>query len=265
MPKFRISRVRDTVYDIADESMDSLYVVVGSERVAVIDTGITPGEKIMPVIRKITDKPVVLVLTHAHLDHMHHMKEFEEVYLCHDELKMSDEVIKKVTGGMSREDLENTIDIQTGSIISLGDDCLEVCKVPGHTPGSVVFMETKYNMLFTGDAIGSGYGIWMHVEGAVSLNQYYHSLTDLFQWLTEKGARMTFWGGHNSQQFHSSVMPGYNPLSLGLLADLIDLVEKVVRGELVGHAASEESVVSMKPGLYASFGRAELYYNPDNI
>ena len=46
-----------------------------------IDTGITPGEKIKPLIEKLTSKPLILVLTHAHVDHFYHMDEFETVYI----------------------------------------------------------------------------------------------------------------------------------------------------------------------------------------
>lgn len=46
-----------------------------------IDTGITAGAKILPVIRELTDKPLLLVITHAHPDHMYHIDEFDEVYM----------------------------------------------------------------------------------------------------------------------------------------------------------------------------------------
>lgn len=264
MQDFRVTRIAPDVYSILDAGDSSFYVVEGEKKAAVIDTGITPGAKIFPVIRELTIKPLLLVITHAHVDHMHHMDEFEEIYLCHDELTMPRDVLVGMMAG-KKLDLENTIDIRTGSIIDLGGDSLEICQVPGHTPGSVVVLERKHNILFTGDAIGSGYGVWLQVPGAVPLESYYNSLVNLMKWLVDRGGRMEFWGGHSYQQFQSTLIPNYNPLNMGLLADLIDLVDKVVHGEIVGRASNADKIMSLEPGKYASFGRAELQYMPSNI
>lgn len=264
MQDFRVTRIAPGVYSILDAGESSFYVVEGEERAAVIDTGITPGGKILPVIRELTDKPLLLVITHAHVDHMHHMDEFSQVYLCHDEWKLPQKYLEEMMGGKDL-DLAHTQDMRTGTQIDLGGDSLEICQVPGHTPGSVVIWEKKQNMLFTGDAIGSGYGVWMQVPGAVPLEIYYHSLLFLMKWLVDRGGRMTFCGGHSYQQFQSTLIPNYNPLSLGLLADLIDLVDQVVRGEIVGRPSNADKIMSLEPARYASFGRAELQYMPSNL
>ena len=49
---------------------------------------------------------------------------------------------------------------------------MRVLEVPGHTPGSVAFYDEKRNLLFTGDAIGSGIGVWMIVPGGLTLSEY---------------------------------------------------------------------------------------------
>ena len=48
-------------------------------------------------------------------------------------LKQIDEATRYMTGG-KQSFLETAIDIGTDSVIDLGDDSLEVCGVPGHTP-----------------------------------------------------------------------------------------------------------------------------------
>ncbi len=264
MQDFRVTRIARNVYSILDAGDSSFYVVEGEDKAAVIDTGITPGGRIIPVVRKLTQKPLLLVITHAHVDHMHHMDEFDEIYMCHEELKMPESMLKGMMEGKDLN-LAKTIDIRTGDVIELGGDCLEICQVPGHTPGSVVVLEKRENLLFTGDAIGSGYGVWMQVPGAEPLEVYYQSLVFLMKWLVARGGRMEFWGGHSYQQFRSTLIPNYNPLNLGLLADLIDLVDKVVQGKIVGRASNADKIMSLEPGLYASFGRAELQYMPSNI
>ena len=224
MEGFQVTEIGEKIYCILDAGNSSFYVVEGEEKAAVIDTGITAGTKILPVIRELTDKPLLLVITHAHPDHMYHMDEFDEVYMCHDEKKMDPETLVMLTAGKLKP-WEEIHDIRTDSVIPLGGTELAVCQTPGHTPGSVVVLETKQNYLFTGDAIGSGCGVWMQVPGGTSLEEYYDGLVGLMVWLVKRGGRMKFFGGHHTQVFESTAHPVYNPLSLGVLADLIDLVD----------------------------------------
>ena len=56
-------------------------MVEGDKKAAVIDTGITTGKKITPLLRELTDKPLLLVATHVHCDHIYHMDEFEVIYM----------------------------------------------------------------------------------------------------------------------------------------------------------------------------------------
>ena len=133
---FQVKQIASHAWEWLDESGDSFYLVTGNKTGAVIDTGITPGAQILPEIRKITDLPLALVLTHAHIDHMHHMDEFSTVYLCHSELQLSSAFLREMMAG-KQLDLSGTIDIRTGSRIDLGGTQLEICQVPGHTPGSV--------------------------------------------------------------------------------------------------------------------------------
>ena len=157
MEGFQVTEIGEKIYCILDAGNSSFYVVEGEEKAAVIDTGITAGAKILPVIRELTDKPLLLVITHAHPDHMYHIDEFDEVYMCHEEKKMDPETLVMLTAGKLKP-WEEIHDIRTDSVISLGGTELTICQAPGHTPGSVVVLETKQNYLFTGDAIGSGCG-----------------------------------------------------------------------------------------------------------
>lgn len=264
MAEFAVCKIGESTYLINDAGQASFYILEGIDRAAVIDTGITPNEKIVPFIRTLTQKPLILLVTHAHVDHFHHMDEFETVYMSHREFELGEEMLCGMMAGKNL-DLEHTIDICTGSVIDLGGQTIEVCEVPGHTPGSVVFWNHQQNLLFTGDAIGSGYGVWMQVPGAVSLEKYRDNLIQLLMWLTARGGRMHFYGGHHYQQFLSRAVPTFNPLNLGLLADLIDLVDKILRGEIVGSFSDVQKTFTPEPILYANYGRAEIQYLASNM
>ena len=261
---FRVTQVGEKVFSILDAGNSSFYVVIGDDRAAVIDTGITPNECILPVIKELTDKPLILLITHAHVDHFYHMDEFQTVYMSHREFLMPDAFLTEMMAGKSLK-LRETVDIRSGDVIDLGDNAIEVFEVPGHTPGSVVFLEKRENNLFTGDAIGSGCGVWMQVPGAVSLEEYLESLLNLQRWLVDRGGRMVFRGGHANQMFMSALIPNYNPITLGYVGDMIDLVEGVVRGTIAGRPSNADKIMELEPPLYASFGRAELQYMSSRI
>lgn len=185
MSKFDVKQISEGFYAINDEGNSSFYVVEGEKRAAVIDTGVTRGEKIMPVIRGVTQKPLILVVTHGHIDHMYHMDEFDRVFLCHEELKLSDAAKMFMSGGRNL-DWEGVLDMHTGDIIDLGGDTLVVCQLAGHSPGSVILYDKARELLFTGDAIGSGCGVWMQCDTSISLDVFYESLcAPSSGWLTE--------------------------------------------------------------------------------
>ncbi|MBQ3394258.1 MAG: MBL fold metallo-hydrolase [Oscillospiraceae bacterium] len=263
MEGFTITKLCEGAYNINDAHDDSFYVVIGEKLARVIDTGVTEGARITPVIREITDRPLVLVVTHAHFDHMYHMDEFDTVYMSHKELTLKESFLENMKHGKDI-DFAKTVDISTDSVIDLGGVTLSVCDLAGHTPGSVIILDETHGLLFTGDAIGSGCGVWMQVSSSVSLDKYYAALKDAFAWLVKKGGRMAFWGGHNKQVAQSEQVPGFNPLSMGLLADLIDLVDLVRNGKLE-YRPVDGNPGSDKPVAYAAWGRAEMLFSPDAI
>ena len=127
MEGFQVTEIGEKIYCILDAGNSSFYVVEGEEKAAVIDTGITAGAKILPVIRELTDKPLLLVITHAHPDHMYHIDEFDEVYMCHEEKKMDPETLVMLTAGKLKP-WEEIHDIRTDSVISLGGTELTICR-----------------------------------------------------------------------------------------------------------------------------------------
>ena len=263
MANYVIQQVGERSWSVLDEGAASWYVIEGEERALVIDTGITTGAHIMPTVRELTDKPVVLALTHAHYDHMYHADEFATVYMSHREFELDAELLDMFTQGRA-DSLRNAIDIRTGDLIDLGGRTLEVCEVPGHTPGSVVFYDASQNLLFCGDALGSGIGVWMQLPGVTSLYEYRDGLVSLARWLMERGGRMRFYPGHAGQQFQSQIMPGgYNPQGMGLLMDMIELVDGLIKGTIVGRPSAAPVYLTHLRALHATYGRAEIEYVPE--
>lgn len=264
MKDFMTAQIGKRTYRVTVGGDNTCYVVEGNDLAAVIDTGILEGGKIMPTVRTLTAKPVVLILTHAHIDHIHHMDEFDTVYMCHEEFNLPPEFLREHMAGKDLN-LRGTIDIRNGSVIDLGGRKLEVFQVPGHTPGSVALWDSAEDYLFIGDAIGSGSGVWMQLPGRSSLTDYGESLRTLLKWLVDKGGKTVFWSGHYDQRYTSQKVPGDNPLSIGLLADLCDLAERVADGRIRGVAIEIPPHVSPDGAMYVAYGRAEMIYAPVDV
>ncbi len=261
--EFAVLRAGKGVFSVTNSSGHTFYIVEGNERAAVIDTGCTHGRQIMPIIRKCTQKPLFLVITHAHSDHIYHMDEFDEVYMSHREFELPESFLQMMMED-KQLDLHSAADIRTGTMLDLGGRTLEVLEVPGHTPGSIVLWDSKEDLLFTGDAIGSGNDVWMQWPSALPLDQYYPSLVQLLRWIVERSPRMTLLGGHARQCFGSHVLP-YNPLSLGWLCDLIDLVDQVLKGKQIGIPSDADIILEEEPPMCAGYGRALMQYMPSRV
>lgn len=76
----QITQINENTWNISDYFLDNYYVAVGDEYAALIDTGAGIGN-IVDDVRKITDKPIKVLLTHGHLDHLGGMYAFEEAYM----------------------------------------------------------------------------------------------------------------------------------------------------------------------------------------
>ena len=261
---FDIINIRDRVWRIWDEGKNTFYLVEGENCAAVIDTGITEGERITPMLRTLTQKPLILVLTHAHPDHFYHMDEFDTVYMSHEEFKLGPEILRYMMSG-KRLDLPSTIHIATGSTIDLGGRVLEIVDIPGHTPGSVAVYDSKEDLLFTGDALGSGCGVWMQLRGSSSLTEYEQALRTFVNWCIQKGGTMEFWGGHSNQLYESATIKPCNPLSLGLVWDLIELTRNLRLGKMTGQYWEFDPMLREREVRFAAWGRAEMFYNPDKL
>ncbi len=149
------------------------YLVIGEDTAALIDTGNGIGD-IKSLVEELTDLPIIVVNTHAHLDHTGGNSTFDEIALYdhpwarartkgrpHEGI----DVGNYISEGMVWKPLPRNVDPATwhtdpftvtkwmkeGDKIDLGGKELEVIHTPGHTPDSVCLLESRERLLFTGD------------------------------------------------------------------------------------------------------------------
>lgn len=124
---------------------ESIYLIEGETSALLIDAGTR-----MPGLRKIVEdivkKPVTLVISHGHGDHIGAMGEWDEVWM-----NAADEAILRPGAYKGRKRY-----LTEGQVFDLGGRTIEVVFTPGHTPGSTTFIDRDRHYGFSSDAFGSG-------------------------------------------------------------------------------------------------------------
>lgn len=175
-----IKQLRPYLY-LMDEAHEATgYIVVGDEKVCVIDT-MNGYNDLHKVVREITDKPIIVVNTHGHPDHVFGNVYFDEAYMNPKDFYMAKsffnepefiEICKKE--GLTVPPLKP---IKGGDVIDLGGKTLEVYDLPGHTPGGIVLLLKEDRILFTGDSVN--HHLWMQLDDCSKLGEYVKALDNV--------------------------------------------------------------------------------------
>jgi len=125
---------------------ESVYLLEGDTRAVLIDAG-TKIPDLDSIVASITEKPVILVATHAHPDHTGSaINYFPELYIAPGD--GASQFVANYKGRIR--------ELKDGEIIDLGGRTLTVVFTPGHTPGSTTFIDKEAGYGFSGDSFGSG-------------------------------------------------------------------------------------------------------------
>ena len=125
-----------------------MFLLEGSEKALLLDTGFGTGD-LCRLISSLTKKPLMLVLSHSDRDHVGGCAQFEgDVFLHPAEFERFLENAPK-----NRLSLKP---LWEGDTIELGGWSLKVLHLPGHTPGSIMLLDEKRGVLFSGDSVQSG-------------------------------------------------------------------------------------------------------------
>lgn len=164
---YEYTKIRDNIWQIAEDESVFCTLIKGSKMAVLIDTGY--GERnLRAFVEENVTTPYIVVNSHGHPDHIGGNHWFDEVY----SLKSEWDVIKYFEDNESKG--YELKELQIGQKISLGDLNIEVVSLIGHTKGSVGFIVQEESILISGDALNEG--LWLFNYGSLSMTDLYETI-----------------------------------------------------------------------------------------
>jgi glyoxylase-like metal-dependent hydrolase (beta-lactamase superfamily II) len=233
-----------------------MYLIIGRDQALLIDlsnfvtwdsTAITSLQAI--VGQEIGARKLVIAVTHFHGDHTGMLPAFKDdrnatFWIQTDEFK-----------GRELFPAERTMPIAANPTLDLGDGfVVNALELPGHTDHSTAYFLKGKNLLFSGDGIGSGNGVWLF--SADGFAHYRQSVDRLIAYIRTPAngvdeSKLVVFGGHYWQKREKE------KLTMQYILDMQKLI-----GEIKTGRAREEKVTF---GKYLDtnfmFGEATITWN----
>ena len=276
-----VASIAHRTWCIDEYGMAAMFLLEGDERALLIDTGL--GLFDLPaLVREYTEKPLVVALTHGHLDHAGGIRQLEEVYVHPDDREMAlsvtrakreqyvrymlniSEGIYDVTPGMLRtlENVPKLLPLTGGTTISLGNRDVAVIETPGHTPGGLSFLDRKERLLFSGDACNANTLLALgHDEPGRPRPK--SSVSDLLATARTLEALHTEYDRHFNGHIGYGAAVSVLPAPERLIRDCIKLCRDLLAGTVVGVSADPGGFVS--DCLVARTESMQIQYRPAQV
>lgn len=175
--ELNIKELKEGLYLLDEAGESTGYLLIGENKACLIDT-MNGYNDLNKVVKRYTDKPVVVVNTHGHPDHIFGNVFFDKAYMNVKDLELAKTFIDnpETVEWFAKENFSMPpfVNIQEGDVIDLGGRTLEIYEIPGHTPGGILLLCPQERILFTGDSIN--HHCWMQLDGCLSIEEYIKAL-----------------------------------------------------------------------------------------
>lgn len=182
---FSASPIGSGIYQVWCPGKVSCFLAIGRDRALLMDSGYGLGD-LRGFIAALTDRPVMLVNSHGHIDHVGGDFQFESAYI-----NGLDEGLALRHSG--REERERALEFLGRSdpayaclgicelrglpperSFDLGSRVIDVLPCPGHTAGSVALFDRSTSILLSGDAFSRH--VWLFDGDSTSIADLLESL-----------------------------------------------------------------------------------------
>lgn len=244
MDRYSINKVNDSLYLILENyAPDSSLVMplfIGEERAALIDSGMGMFGPVLPdVVKSVTDKPVINILSHGHPDHIAGSVLFDEVYMNERDAGQIPRLVKEKRLGDTKmfshndpetlkEAQEKAIDcsgfhyqnMDDGDRFNLGGLTLQVIALPGHSQGSVALYSKELNVA----AIGDAFSVSVPASSMPNLEQFSDMAEHIRRFLEQVPEDAVMYHGH-------STVPVERQIAVDEMLAAKELGERQVEGD----------------------------------
>ena len=267
-----VTEIAHKTYLINEYGLNVMYLVVGTERALLIDTGSGYCD-LKAIVERLTDKPYDVVLTHGHVDHAGGCDIFEEIYIHPDDAEMAKNISYESRLGYGNS-LRNAMgepvwdygaekvrrwesfpacrDLREGMVFDLGGRRLTVYHTPGHTKGSCCLIDDNSRILFSGDA--ANINLLMNLGGA-------RVSTALEGLLKIKAHEAEFDRNYNGHVGYASYIDCVT-MPDSVLDDCIAAMRGIIDGSLTP-ITYENFLRPDKPTTAVEYGAVRISYDPD--
>ena len=234
---------RKGIYEIDEYGCSEIFVIVGTKRALVIDTGTGIGDLKGLIESRITDKPYDVAASHNHVDHIGGAGWFEKIYMHPADIGNVDpffpptlefrkkyaQIIKENGTGewdYSEQDIRpwpaspEFIPMEDGYVFDLGGRTVTAYHCPGHTAGEMVFIDSLTRTLLCGDAFNCN---WLFDSSKVG-EPYENVKLALEAMKRLYNMRDQYDVVYNS---HHDFRPFGEPLSSDVITELIECMEQI--------------------------------------
>jgi glyoxylase-like metal-dependent hydrolase (beta-lactamase superfamily II) len=246
------------------------YLLTGERRALLIDTGFGLGD-LAALVQSITAKPLWVVNTHAHFDHIGNNYRFPGFFLSpHDDEVLASHTDPAYLWGLSAATIPLPLRILAGPtlrrlyrprplgvktpaadghVFDLGGRLVEVVATAGHTPGSICLLDRGRRLLFTGDTL-CDWGVLLNLEFCCPPAVFGASLERL---AALAGAYDGIYPGHHGFPVSRDRLGEYRRCVEGILAGTLPLRPRGKGQGAALHAAYGEILISL-PADYRRSG-----------
>lgn len=198
---YQIRQLIPNTYQITEAGSIHTYLLLGSEKALLIDTGNGAGN-LREIVEQITSLPVEPVITHRHSDHIGGGGWFDQVLVPEGDMaKEYDGSSGRIGSQVSRFAMHwagnypkqphapNKISLEYGHVFDLGERRIQMMHSPGHTKGSAIYIDEGEKLIFVGDNAGTQQ--LLIFPGTAPLQIWLDSVKKIRE--ISEGCRM-FWG-----------------------------------------------------------------------